>query len=271
MRPSPTESATLFKIGTKKKGNDGNMYIVSTTKSNIKRWIKYNNKFILSPIKNYPKKWNIICKRNNSLLEVLSFTIDSKQLTIEFRNKIFPKTKKIMKLEKLGIDMNDTYINIGYKDKNYNYFIELDLTKSSPILFDLLNKYNKKKNYKDGMEQDDIDKTKDHHYGDLCLMTKQRIKKCKLGTKYYIVEGQVWSFDYTGEYSIRVIEYTGKWDDFDYAPFKYVGKHKNNFMGINCSSDICSTGSGSDPVHFITKWNKKFNKPKGLPNALLYK
>ena len=42
-------------------------------------------------------------------------------------------------------------------------------------------------------------------------------------------------------------------------------------MGINCSSDICSTGGGSDPVHFITKWNNKLNKPKGLPNALLYK
>lgn len=40
-RPSPSESATLFKIGTKKKGNDGNMYIISVNKNGVKRWKKY--------------------------------------------------------------------------------------------------------------------------------------------------------------------------------------------------------------------------------------
>lgn len=39
-RPSPSESATLFKLGTKKKGNDGNMYIVTQTKTKVKRWGK---------------------------------------------------------------------------------------------------------------------------------------------------------------------------------------------------------------------------------------
>ena len=36
-RPSPTESATLFKIGMIKKGNDGNMWIVYQTKNGIKK------------------------------------------------------------------------------------------------------------------------------------------------------------------------------------------------------------------------------------------
>ena len=39
-RKSPTESATIFKIGTKKKGNNGNIYIVKQTKNNVKRWFK---------------------------------------------------------------------------------------------------------------------------------------------------------------------------------------------------------------------------------------
>ena len=39
-RKSPTESATQFKVGTKKKGNDGNMWEVKTTKAGVKRWIK---------------------------------------------------------------------------------------------------------------------------------------------------------------------------------------------------------------------------------------
>ena len=40
-RPSPSQSATMFKKGTKKKGNDGNMYIVETDKNGTKKWKKY--------------------------------------------------------------------------------------------------------------------------------------------------------------------------------------------------------------------------------------
>jgi len=39
-RPSPSESATQFKEGTKKKGNDGNMYIIAVNKNGVKRWKK---------------------------------------------------------------------------------------------------------------------------------------------------------------------------------------------------------------------------------------
>ena len=39
-RKSPSESATTFKLGTKKKGNDGNMWIVVKNKNGIKRWKK---------------------------------------------------------------------------------------------------------------------------------------------------------------------------------------------------------------------------------------
>ena len=39
-RPSPSESATLYKIGQKKKGNDGNLYVVIETKNKVKRWKK---------------------------------------------------------------------------------------------------------------------------------------------------------------------------------------------------------------------------------------
>ena len=40
VRKSPTESATTFSIGTKKKGNDGKMYIVKKV-ANSQRWVKY--------------------------------------------------------------------------------------------------------------------------------------------------------------------------------------------------------------------------------------
>ena len=39
-RPSPSESATLFPVGTIKIGNDGDNWKVILTKNNIKRWKK---------------------------------------------------------------------------------------------------------------------------------------------------------------------------------------------------------------------------------------
>ena len=42
-RPSPTESATLFDIGIKKKGNDGNMWIIKQNKKGVKKWTKIND------------------------------------------------------------------------------------------------------------------------------------------------------------------------------------------------------------------------------------
>ena len=39
-RPSPSQSATLFQVGSVKKGNDGNMYQVKQNKNKVKRWVK---------------------------------------------------------------------------------------------------------------------------------------------------------------------------------------------------------------------------------------
>ena len=38
IRPSPTKSATLYKTGTIKTGNDGNKWIIAENKNGVKRW-----------------------------------------------------------------------------------------------------------------------------------------------------------------------------------------------------------------------------------------
>ena len=53
-RKSPSESATLFPKGKKKKGNDGNMWIVTVTKKGVHRWSKYKSKN--TPIKLSPER-----------------------------------------------------------------------------------------------------------------------------------------------------------------------------------------------------------------------
>jgi len=43
-RKSPAYSASKCAKGTKKKGNDGKMYIVKASKNGVKRWVKYTQK-----------------------------------------------------------------------------------------------------------------------------------------------------------------------------------------------------------------------------------
>ena len=42
-RKAPSKSATLFKSGTVKKGNDGNKWVIVTHKRGIHRWQKMQN------------------------------------------------------------------------------------------------------------------------------------------------------------------------------------------------------------------------------------
>ena len=41
-RKGPKESATKFSVGTKKKGLDGNTWIIIKSKNGVKRWKIYN-------------------------------------------------------------------------------------------------------------------------------------------------------------------------------------------------------------------------------------
>ena len=52
-RKSPSESATQFNIGIKKKGNDGNMWEIVKNKNGVKRWSKVTKK---NTTKKAPKK-----------------------------------------------------------------------------------------------------------------------------------------------------------------------------------------------------------------------
>ncbi|AYV75250.1 MAG: hypothetical protein Terrestrivirus1_124 [Terrestrivirus sp.] len=54
IRPSPSSSATLYKVGSKKKGNDGNIWIISEDKNGVKKW-----KLFKKPTKIGSKKGSI--------------------------------------------------------------------------------------------------------------------------------------------------------------------------------------------------------------------
>jgi hypothetical protein len=58
-RTGPSSSATKFSIGTKKKGNDGNMWKIVQNKNKTKRWLQISN------VKSKPTKSKRLLKLEN--------------------------------------------------------------------------------------------------------------------------------------------------------------------------------------------------------------
>jgi hypothetical protein len=68
MRKSPEESATNFSVGTKKKGNDGNMWVIVKNKNGVKRWQKKTKKSTKKSKKSTKKSTRKSRKKSSKLL-----------------------------------------------------------------------------------------------------------------------------------------------------------------------------------------------------------
>jgi hypothetical protein len=152
-RKGPTESANNFTIGTKKRGNDGNMWVIIQTK-NSKRWSKVNN----------TKKTNN--KTNNQ----------TNNQTIKQKNNQTKKNKKnnisAEKLKQLLKKYNVT--TSGSKEKMAqglvrvsNFLIE---SKDLELIYNLLDKAQQKKATK--LIQDRINKPITNYKGMYEPLTK---------------------------------------------------------------------------------------------------
>jgi hypothetical protein len=115
IRPSPSQSATLYNVGLKKKGNDGNTWIVGEDKNGVKKW-----KLFKKPVKIGSKKSS---KRATERTNFLSRG-NSKQSTIQLPK--ITKIKKIGSLEFYGVVVGDTaYDKLNLKDGIYDCY-EID-------------------------------------------------------------------------------------------------------------------------------------------------
>jgi hypothetical protein len=89
-RKSPSQSATLYKIGTKKKGNDNNIWIITENKNGVKKWIlhkkstdKSSRKInIMSNPNHYYKQYSAYKKPIN---DISFFTKEIKSLQNELK------------------------------------------------------------------------------------------------------------------------------------------------------------------------------------------
>jgi len=108
IRKGPYVSATKQLIGTKKKGNDGNMWKVVENKNGIKRWLKISND--MSTNKTRKDK----TRKDKEIQDMdinMDMNMDMDMDTIRNANK---------KLHKFWMDLADTKHSIFiYKNKNY--------------------------------------------------------------------------------------------------------------------------------------------------------
>jgi hypothetical protein len=107
IRKGPHVSATKQLIGTKKKGNDGNMWKVVENKNGIKRWLK-----ISTNKTNKTRKDKIITNKEIQNMDMnMDINTDMDMDTIRNANK---------KLHKFWMDLADTKHSIFiYKNKSY--------------------------------------------------------------------------------------------------------------------------------------------------------
>jgi hypothetical protein len=97
-RKAPSKSATLFKNGTIKKGNDGNKWIIVTTGNGIRRWQKVNGVGANATMKNKSNK------KSKRVLEMEADpnTVWGKNRPLEELWESLASGKKVVLIEKGG-------------------------------------------------------------------------------------------------------------------------------------------------------------------------
>jgi hypothetical protein len=94
-RKAPTESATLFKKGTIKKGNDGNKWVIVTNARGVQRWQKVQA--ATKPMKNKTKKSKRILE-----MEADPNSVWGKNKPLEDFWRSLASGKKVVLIQKTG-------------------------------------------------------------------------------------------------------------------------------------------------------------------------
>ena len=126
-RPSPSESATLYKVGTKKTGNDGNKWIIAENKNGVKKWKLY---------KKVTSKKATLKKATSKKLtskKATSKKATSKKLTSNVKSTLKKKVTKKKLKEHQRYPQIYIYIDLKY-----------DSNDDKTILIDYFTKFNKK-------------------------------------------------------------------------------------------------------------------------------
>jgi hypothetical protein len=135
-RQGPTESATIFPVGTIKRGNDGNNWIIIQTK-NSKRWSKLNNNTLqktkkTSKTSNKTKK-HIIHKSKKNDISVDKLRQLLKKYNASFNGSKEAMAQKLFRLRRATIESADLELIYNLLDKGQKI-------KATKLIQDRINK-----------------------------------------------------------------------------------------------------------------------------------
>jgi hypothetical protein len=119
-RPSPNESATLYKIGTKKSGNDGNKWIITENINGVKRWKLYKKQTSKKVSSKKPtlkkptlKKQTLKKVKENPYYPQIYIYIEFKYDNIDERNVLVDYFTKNIKKYKLVYEYSKNYMMVN--------------------------------------------------------------------------------------------------------------------------------------------------------------
>jgi crotonobetainyl-CoA:carnitine CoA-transferase CaiB-like acyl-CoA transferase len=113
-RQAPSESANNFTLGTKKRGNDGNMWIIIQTK-NSKRWSKVNENKLQKTKKNQKNNQTKKAKKNTISVDKLRQLL--KKYNVTTRGSKEAMAQGLFRLSSSTIESNDLELIYNLLDK----------------------------------------------------------------------------------------------------------------------------------------------------------
>ena len=117
-RQGPSESATIFPVGTIKRGNDGNNWVVIQTK-NSKRWSKLNNNTLQKTKKTSNKtKKHIIHKSKKNDISVDKLRQLLKKYNVTTSGSKEKMAQGLVRVSNFLIESNDLELIYNLLDKD---------------------------------------------------------------------------------------------------------------------------------------------------------
>jgi hypothetical protein len=143
-RQAPSESANDFTLGTKKRGNDGNMWVIIQTK-NSKRWSKFNENKLQKTKKTKKNIIYKIIKGNNKTKKYIihkskknDISVDKLRQLLKKYHASFNGSKEIM-AQKL-FRLNSSTIETNDLELIYNLLDKGQKIKATKLIQDRINK-----------------------------------------------------------------------------------------------------------------------------------
>ena len=129
-RNGPSSSATKFMLGTKKKGNDGNMWKIIKIKNGTKRWLKMSSVTLKNKTKhaqhvNDVDDSDIIRNKNKKLYKFWLDLANTKHSVFIYNDKSYKIIRKNIKEEQEKAENNSNIIAILDSGPSFDAYREL--------------------------------------------------------------------------------------------------------------------------------------------------